>query len=185
VADCGDPLLSGTAEFIADSALLQGAYAFAKAAHDGPRSTDETTFDHPLEVAKLLHEHGFEEPIVAAGLLHDVVEDTTVEPDEIREQFGGEVADLVTAMTEKGSIEPYELRKAEHRARASRDRSVAAIYAADKLATTRWLDDHGERPDPRQLTHYRATLDELCRTNPDLPFLGELRRELDELTQGR
>lgn len=173
--------MSGPPEFIADSALLRGAYAFAKGVHNGPRSVDETTVDHPLAVARLLHEHGFEEPIVAAGLLHDVVEDTTVQPTEIRDRFGDEVADLVAAMTEKDSIEPYELRKAVHRDRVSRDRSVAAIYAADKLASTRWLDAHDKRPDPRQFAHYRATLDELCRTNPDLPFLGELRAELEAL----
>jgi hypothetical protein len=87
-------------------------------------------------------------------------------------------------MTEDESIEPYEARKAEHRDRVARDRSAAAIYGADKIVGTREMKGSDELPDEK-LGHYRETLRTLCKSHPDLPFLGELRRELDELCAQR
>jgi (p)ppGpp synthase/HD superfamily hydrolase len=172
-------------EFARGSPLLEGAFQMALYAHEGPARADGTTIHHPVEVAQLLHDEGFDEVVVAAGLLHDVVEDTTIDVGEIEARFGPEVARLVAEMTDRQEIEPYERRKAEHRERVSRDRSVAAIYAADKISGThRMLEDPRGTPQP-QLEHYLATLDVLCRTNPDLPFLGDLRRELQRVREAR
>ncbi len=115
---------------------------------------------------------------MAAGFLHDVIEDTAIEPDDIEQEFGSEIAVLVREMTEDESIEPYEARKAEHRARIVEDRRVAAIYAADKLANTRTLNETQDDPDDAKLEHYCRTLDTLRAQQPDLPFLGALREEL-------
>jgi (p)ppGpp synthase/HD superfamily hydrolase len=171
--------------FSSDSPLLEGAWEMARNAHHGPRREGDTDIDHPVAVAELLTEIGCDEQVVAAGLLHDVVEDTAISAAEVELRFGREVARLVTTMTEDDRIEPYEARKAEHRARIVRDRSVAAIYAADKLAGARDMrDDPNSVPDA-QLHHYIATLMMLGRTHPDLPFLGELRRELERIRDAR
>jgi GTP diphosphokinase / guanosine-3',5'-bis(diphosphate) 3'-diphosphatase len=169
-------------DFIAESDLLRGAYELARSAHHGPAREGDTEIDHPVAVAELLHDAGFDEHVVAAALLHDVVEDTSLDIQAIAESFGQDIARLVSEMTEDARIEPYQRRKAEHRARVSQDRRAAAIYAADKLATAKELDGPEEVP-PEKLQHYLQTLETLCETNPELPFLGELRAELSGLVE--
>lgn len=171
--------------FAGTSPLLRGAFRFAAEAHHGSAREGDTDIDHPVRVARLLHESGFEEPVVAAALLHDVVEDTDIDLATIEARFGSEIECLVREMTEDESIEPYEARKAEHRTRVAEDRRVAAIYAADKLANTRTLNEAGEEPEDAKLEHYCRTLDTLCEEQPQLPFLGPLREELIELLQDR
>jgi (p)ppGpp synthase/HD superfamily hydrolase len=170
--------------FVADSDLLASAYMLARSAHHGPSRAGDTDIEHPVDVAKLLHENDFDEQVVAAALLHDVVEDTTLDVGAIRERFGPEVAELVAEMTEDESIESYEERKAEHRSRVARDQRVAAIYAADKLSSTRAFA--GSEQVPREkLDHYLRTLGMLCETHPELPFLAELQDELTALATER
>jgi (p)ppGpp synthase/HD superfamily hydrolase len=162
--------------------LLAGALDFARSAHHGPRREGDTDIDHPVAVARILDEAGFEEEVVAAALLHDVIEDTRTGIEEIRDRFGEPVASLVAAMTENEEIDDYRERKAEARRRIREDgRGAAAIYAADKLATTRRLVDADERIAPDRLDHFGRTLDDLRRTHPTLPFLGDLRLALDRL----
>jgi (p)ppGpp synthase/HD superfamily hydrolase len=122
-----------------DSALVRGAVSVARRAHAGQfRQTgcDEIPFiDHSLAVGDLLAEHSYPDEVVAAGLLHDVVEHAEVEPASLRERFGGEVTALVEALTEDPSIPDYEERKEEHRARvAAAGPAAMAIFAADKAA---------------------------------------------------
>jgi GTP pyrophosphokinase len=169
-------------DFIVESDLLRSAYELARSAHHGPAREGETEIEHPVAVAELLHDAGFDEHVVAAALLHDVVEDTSLDLDAIAERFGTDIARLVAEMTENPRIRPYEERKAEHRSRVSRDRRAAAIYAADKLATTRGLESAHDVP-PEKLQHYLQTLETLCEAHPDLPFLGELREELGSLVE--
>src|SRR4051794_3475490 len=171
--------------FIADSELLSSAYRLARSAHHGPSREGETDIDHPLAVAEVLHENEFEEPIVAAGLLHDVVEDTSIDVEAIEKSFGSEVGRLVAEMTENPRIESYEERKAEHRSRVARDPRAAAIYAADKLASTRELAEGGGGVPKEKLDHYLQTLGMLCQRHPQLPFLPQLREELEGLVASR
>jgi len=168
-------------DFVKGSALLEGAYEMAVGAHHGPRSRGGTRIDHPVAVARLLDEGEFPEVVVAAALLHDVIEDTDTELDEIEARFGPEVADLVGEMTEDATIAAYRERKAEHRGRVARNSRVAAIYAADKLAKVRMMNERGEHPDGERLEHYRQTLVELRAAEPSLPFLPELAAELEEI----
>jgi (p)ppGpp synthase/HD superfamily hydrolase len=141
----------------------------------------DTDIRHPVAVAELLNERGFEETVVAAALLHDTVEDTGLSTGEITEEFGPEVAKLVAEMTEDPRIERYPARKAEARSRATRDRRSAAIYAADKLANTRELLERHQTVRGERLDHYIKTLRLLSNGRPDLPFLGELSEELTKL----
>ncbi len=158
---------------------MENAFRMASAAHRRPES--ETEINHPVAVAELLSEQGFDETVVAAALLHDTVEDTTLTSGQIGEYFGGEVATLVSEVTEDPSIEPYPARKAEARSRVMSDRRAAAIYAADKLANTRDILDADEGVRAERLDHYIKTLRLLSDGRPDLPFLAELSEELAEL----
>lgn len=92
----------------ADLELIQRAYVFAATAHAGQtRLSGEPYLSHPLAVADTLAEMGFDEPTVAAGLLHDTVEDTKATIEEMDENFGEEVADIVDGVT-KISMIPFE-----------------------------------------------------------------------------
>jgi (p)ppGpp synthase/HD superfamily hydrolase len=126
------------------SDLVKEALATARRAHAGQlrRGSDGHPFiDHPLKVAeKLCSRYGDE--VLAAALLHDVVEKSEIETAEVRARFGAVVGDLVEAMTEDESIESYEERKDEHRRRvADAGPAALAIFAADKLTNVAMLRD--------------------------------------------
>jgi (p)ppGpp synthase/HD superfamily hydrolase len=165
--------------FVKGSNLLDGALRFTSEAYRGAGSRGQAKLRHSVEVARLLHQAGFDEEVVAAGLLHDVVEATATELPEIGERFGARIAALVEAMTEDDEIETYEERKAEHRARvAGHSPPAAAIYAADKLAKMPGLRADPHSASEKQLAHYLGTLETLRSRHPDLPFLDDLEREL-------
>jgi (p)ppGpp synthase/HD superfamily hydrolase len=137
-----------------------------------------------VAVALLLRQAGLPEQVVAAALLHDVLEDTATSPDELRERFGPEIADLVGAVTESSIIVEYDRRKAALRGQAVEAGSdSAAILAADKLARFRKLNRTGGRPRPEQLNHYRESLALLRARRPGLPLVDELARELERLDE--
>ncbi len=166
-------------EFAQGTPVLAEAYEFARSAHEREGNTEVA---HPVAVAELLSERGFEDEVVAAAILHDVVEDTSVDIDEIARLFGDRIAALVAVMTEDEAITGYRQRKAEHRARVARDGAdAAAIYAADKLAKVQKANREGVRLRPRKLGHYQATLTELRGAHPELRFLDELAGELGVL----
>lgn len=158
------------------------AYEFALRAHHGPDRQGDTDIDHPVAVAGLLDGAGFGDEVVAAALLHDVVEDTARGLDGIDTEFGAEVRGLVEAMTEDASIDDYAERKAEHRGRVlAAGAGPASIYLADKLARVRGYRESGEPVAPHRLDHYWDTLELFAGRRPELPFLSELAAELPEL----
>lgn len=180
-----DPKLSAP-DFVRGSELLEDALRFAREAYrtEGPHGQGKLR--HSIEVARLLHEAGFDEEVVAAGLMHDVVEATAAELPQVAERFGSRAAALVEAMTEDDGIESYEARKAEHRARVTaQGSSAAAIYAADKLAKMPHLRADPDSASERQLAHYRQTAETLRAAHPDLPFLADLDEELQEVAMQR
>lgn len=127
--------------------LIQHAYVYAATAHAGQtRLSGEPYLSHPLAVADILADMGFDEPTIAAGLLHDTVEDTHSTIDEISENFGDEVADIVDGVT-KISMIPFE-NKEEAQAENIRkmilamsyDMRVLMVKLADRLHNMRTLD---------------------------------------------
>ena len=131
----------------ADLELIQRAYVFAATAHAGQtRLSGEPYLSHPLAVAATLADMGFDEPTVAAGLLHDTVEDTRATIEEIDENFGEEAADIVDGVT-KISMIPFE-NKEEAQAEnirkmilaMSHDMRVLMVKLADRLHNMRTLD---------------------------------------------
>jgi (p)ppGpp synthase/HD superfamily hydrolase len=176
--------VSGRLESIPDVALssrsARDAFLVARDAHGGPGHGD-TKLSHPLAVAELLSARGFDETTVSAALLHDTVEDTALGIEQIAAHFGAEIAGLVGELTEDLRIKQYAARKAEARARATRDRRAAAIYTADKLANIGRLLDDGECIDGERLDHYVKTLRLFSEQLPEIPFLAELSLELTRL----
>ena len=131
----------------ADLELIQKAYVFAATAHVGQtRLSGEPYLSHPLAVADTLAEMGFDEATVAAGLLHDTVEDTKATIEELDENFGEDVADIVDGVT-KISMIPFE-NKEEAQAEnirkmilaMSHDMRVLMVKLADRLHNMRTLD---------------------------------------------
>jgi (p)ppGpp synthase/HD superfamily hydrolase len=89
---------------------------------------------HPAAVALLLARHGFDDEVVAAGALHDVLEDCNVTYDELVRLFGERVADLVRAVSEPDKSLTWEERKAHYLARfASEPWDAQVVGIADKI----------------------------------------------------
>ncbi|MFN2156449.1 MAG: RelA/SpoT family protein [Anaerolineae bacterium] len=89
-----------------DLDLLRRAYAFAEETYDGQtRESGEEIVHHSLSVAHNLVQLGLDAPTIAAGLLHDAIEDSAATIDELRAQFGDEVARLVDGMTKLSDLD--------------------------------------------------------------------------------
>ena len=182
------------------SGLVRDALEAARDAHAGQirnGSGGAPYIEHPLAVADLLAEHGFADEVLAAALLHDVVEESDTGVSQIGARFGEPVAALVDALTDAEEIEDYERRKDAHRAQVEAAGSDAlAIYAADKLTNIRALRrvyaEEGETvgeelkaPLGVKIAVWESDVDLLRRTAPGLPYLTELEGQLAGLRADR
>jgi (p)ppGpp synthase/HD superfamily hydrolase len=178
-----------------DSVLSVSALRFARRVHLGQyrKQTGEQFVEHPIAVAQLLSDAGYDDTLIAAAYLHDVVEKTDVELDEIRERFGPNVAALIDCLSEDPEIEDYSDRKrALRRGILESGGDPVVIYAADRVANMRdWLtvapDERpacGERLGttlPERLQLWTEDLEELHDLDPETPFLGEIEADLRDL----
>lgn len=178
-----------------DSDLATTALRFARRAHLGQhrKQTHEQFVEHPIAVANLISNAGHDGPILAAAYLHDVVEKTEVEPSEIRERFGAEVAEVVEALTDDDSVEGYgERKRALRRQVIDSGRDSVLIYAADRVANMR--DWRKVPPEDREeigarlgttleerLDLWTEDLEVLSAHDPEMPFLAEMELELRAL----
>ncbi len=126
--------------------LVARAYGFSELAHkDQKRKSGEAYFMHPLAAAEILHAWHLDDTTIAAGLLHDTVEDTGASLDQIRKEFGEDVAFLVDGVTKLGHIK-YRgaAMKVENLRKMvlalSKDLRVVFIKLADRLHNMRTLD---------------------------------------------
>src|SRR5882757_3051123 len=130
-------LLATPPQWVLEVPLLARAYSLAEEAHGSKRrATDRRPFiDHVTEVAELLRAGGFDNELVAVGLLHDTVERGTLKESELRSEVDGDIADLVMALSEDAGIEAFDERKAALRDQVSAagDRAIT-VFAADKLS---------------------------------------------------
>jgi (p)ppGpp synthase/HD superfamily hydrolase len=174
-------------DFVERSPLTRDALAFANARHAGQtRELDDLPFvTHPVEVACLLHEAGYSDEVVAAGVLHDVLEDTDVQRAELEARFGRRVADLVGAVSHDPSIEEQAERRAALRLQvANAGECAAAVFAADKVSKARELRlriSRGRfvRDDGGKMAHYEASLEMLAELTPGHDRVDQLRMELE------
>ena len=147
----------------ADVALLQRAYDFAARVHKGQeRVSGEPYLSHPLAVAEILLDLKMDVESIAAGLLHDVVEDTHASLEQVRQAFGNEIGDLVDGLTKISKL--HFGSRVEHQAESlrkmvlamSKDIRVILIKLADRLHNMRTLEPL--REEKRRLIA-RETLD--------------------------
>ena len=143
---------------------------------------------HPVEVACLLHEAGYPDEVVAAGVLHDVLEDTEVTRADLERRFGERVADLVAAVSEDPSIEDRgraqggAARAGRDRRRGRRRRLRGRQDLQDaRAAQARRSRGRFDRRDRAKLDHYEASLDLLSVALPGSELVERLRTELEQV----
>lgn len=168
----------------ADLELLRRAYAFAADGHEGQlRQSGEPYLMHPVAVAALLADMRLDAVAVAAGLLHDVVEDTHITSERVAELFGSEVAHVVAGVTKISAIHfsSSEERQAESFRKMLLamvdDIRVILVKLADRLHNMRTL---GHLQDVRRVRIAQETLDIFA---PIASRLGmsKVKNELEEL----
>jgi GTP diphosphokinase / guanosine-3',5'-bis(diphosphate) 3'-diphosphatase len=147
----------------ADAQWLKRVYELADAAHQGQhRASGESYIEHPLAVAGILADLEVDHQTIAAALLHDVVEDTSITSEQVTEQFGDEVARLVDGVTKLTRI-PYQSKEdaqVENLRKMflamAKDIRVIIIKLADRLHNMRTLSS---LPAAKQQAIARETLD--------------------------
>lgn len=136
--------------------LIEKADQFAERAHKGQmRKGSHTPYIvHPRAVAGILAAHGFSDTVVAAALVHDTVEDTPVTLDEVRREFGDEVARLVEPVTHDDTLS-WEDKKQKYidTVRVASD-EVKAIATADKIHNAQSLLASYDTEGPVVWTHF-------------------------------
>ncbi len=182
--------------------LIDKAIGFAAAAHDGQKRKIGSLpyIAHPVGVAMILMEMGCDESIVVAGLLHDVVEDTGVTLAEIRQEFGGEVADIVKGCTEPPKKKYNWLERKKYMIASLRDASlpVKLVMAADKYHNLSHTLHNAQKKKKGvwqsfgkgkryQAWYYRAVASSITEDIPDIdefPIFNKLLAIIDELFAG-
>lgn len=167
----------------ADRALVEKAYKVAEKAHEGhKRYSGEPYVSHVATVALRLAEMGYGPRTIAAGLLHDTVEDTDVTVDDISEQFGEEILFLVDGVTKLGSVRYYGSDRHNESLRklfvaTSQDIRVLIIKLVDRLHNMTTLE---HVPTDKQLRIARETLEIYVPVAHRLG-MGRIRKELEDL----
>ncbi len=168
----------------ADIDLLRRAYLFSAREHKGQkRASGESYLVHPLEVANILADMRLDAVSVSTGLLHDVIEDTLVDVETVREYFGEEVAHLVDGLTKIGQIS--NVSREEQQAENVRkmllamvdDVRVVLVKLADRLHNMRTLQYLGAEKRRRIA---QETMDIYAPIAHRLG-MGKLRGELEDL----
>lgn len=169
----------------ADTSMIEKAYRLAKGAHEGQlRKSGEPYIIHPLAVALILADLELDKETVVAGLLHDVVEDTSMTVEEISAEFGAEVAVLVDGVTKIGQL-PYSREKIEIQAEnlrkmflaMAKDIRVIMIKLADRLHNMRTLEHMSPE---KQIEKARETMDIYAPLASRLG-ISKVKVELDDL----
>ncbi len=155
--------------------IVERARLFATAAHAAVGQTRKYTGEpyvvHPIEVSELVASVGGTEAMVAAALLHDILEDTDVTVDLLEAEFGSEVADLVLWLTDVSTPEDgnRSTRKALDRQHSAAAPAAAqTIKVADLISNTRTIVEFDPGFARTYLAEKRLLLDVLTRADPTL-----------------
>ena len=178
-----------------DALLIFKAIRFAAKAHEGQvrKGLRVPYIYHPMDVGRILMDMGCPEEIVAAGILHDTLEDTDVTLELLKKEFGNNVAGIVAEATEPEEITSWRARK-EHTIGRLKTVSEEALYliCADKFDNLRSIRldikrvgkiawDSFSRPEEDQCWYYKnivAILNERVSEEPLLTLLKRLKREV-------
>src|SRR3974390_302116 len=167
-----------------DLSLVRKAYDFSLKHHQGQtRASGEPYLVHPLEVASVLADMQLDTTAIAAGLLHDSIEDTPVTVDDIRNEFGEQVAHIVEGVTKISKIEFASREEAQAESVRKMvlamvdDIRVVMIKLADRLHNMRTLEHL--KPD-RQVKIARET-QEIYSPSAHRLGMGKIRGELEDL----
>src|SRR6266699_5621080 len=146
-----------------DRDLLRRAFSFAAEKHEGQqRRSGEDFIHHPWGAAKICAELRLDEQTIAAALLHDVVEDTGIDAEQLAAEFGDEVAQLVEGVTKLTRIQFQSREQAEAEnyrkmiVAMAQDRRVILIKLADRLHNMRTIEYLGKQ---KQIQKARETLE--------------------------
>ena len=168
-----------------DSKFIMKAYNYALEKHGvQTRNSGEPYIIHPLHVAYTLAEMGLDEHTIAAALLHDVVEDTTATDEDIKDEFGEEVAEMVAGVTKLSNIQfaTVEENQVENYRKMflamGKDIRVILIKLADRLHNMRTLK-YLKRD--RQISNAKETM-ELYSPLANRLGLYAIKAELDDLS---
>ena len=168
-----------------DLEIIRKAYEFSLKHHEGQtRASGEPFLTHPLEVALVLAEMKLDSTAIAAGLLHDAIEDTPVTDDDVRREFGGQVLLLVEGVTkiDKIDLASREERQAENVRKMVlamvNDIRVVLIKLADRLHNMRTLK---HLPEERRQAVARETL-EIYAPLAHRLGMGKVRGELEDFS---
>jgi hypothetical protein len=179
-----------------NSTFLSKAIQFATRAHRNQlrKGTDLPYIVHPFAVGMILSQFRFSEPVIAAGLLHDTLEDTGVTEQALAGEFGAEIATIVAACSEPDKSLPWRERK-QHTIDSliTAPWQVKAVVAADKLDNLRAMSaDYTQVGDAlwqrfkhgleEQQWYYASVFRALLAIGPSEPTgLFQLRDEMDEI----
>src|SRR5215467_13916000 len=168
-----------------DADVIRKAFEFSLLHHAGQtRASGEPFLVHPLEVALVLADMKLDSTAIAAGLLHDAIEDTPVTHEDIRREFGNQVAHIVEGVTKIGKIDlaSREERQAENVRKMVLamvdDIRVVLIKLADRLHNMRTLQ---HLPEERRQQVARETL-EIYAPLAHRLGMGKVRGELEDLS---
>lgn len=167
----------------ADIAFVEKAYTYSKAAHEGQtRYSGEPYFIHPAATAKVLAAYGMDVITIAAGLLHDAVEDGRVSREEMEKEFGKELLFIVDGVTKLGT---HKYRGAERHAESLRrllvatasDIRVLIVKLADRyhnMQTLNHVPEHKRRRIALETIEIYAPI-------ADRLGMGMMKRDLEDL----
>lgn len=166
-----------------DQELVRKAYEFSRKAHEGhTRFSGEPYFIHPAATAKILAEFGMDATTIAAGLLHDTIEDARATSGEVEKEFGKEVLFLIEGVTKLGK---HKYRGAERHAESLRrllvatasDVRVLIVKLADRYHNMQTL----EHVPPAKRARIALETLEIYTPIADRLGMGKLKKELEDL----
>jgi guanosine-3',5'-bis(diphosphate) 3'-pyrophosphohydrolase len=172
-----------TAPSAEDTAYIEKAYELAMRAHeDQTRYSGESYFVHPAATAKLLAEYGMDATTIAAGLLHDVIEDGKASREDIEKEFGAELLFIVDGVTKLGT---HRYHGAERHAESLRrlmvatasDIRVLIVKLADRyhnMQTLQYVPEHKQRRIALETIEIYAPI-------ADRLGMGRMKRDLEDL----
>lgn len=143
---------------------IEKALVFAVIHHQGQyrKGTKIPYIVHPVEVMSVLIENGADEDAVVAGILHDVVEDTSATLGDIKKEFGENIAKIIDFESENKGL-PYRVRKKEHMDRlAKAPLNAQFVNLADKYSNIKGLAENAKKFGEEYWNNFNGSKEDIC-----------------------